>query len=125
NEYVLVGGVQRFDDGLGDTDLGGEDHPDALGALKQFDDDGGPADAFDGGAHVGAIAHERGRGHADLVAGEYLRRAKLVARVDDTGRGVGGVDIHLLELPHHRGTEIGDGRADAGDDRVVVAQRAS
>ena len=60
--------------------------------------------------------------HADVVAREDLGRAQLVARVRDAVRGVRRVDVHLLELAHDGGAEVGDRVADARQDRVVVAR---
>ena len=48
----------------------------------------------------------------------------LSRAVGDAVRGVGRVDVHLLELAHHRGAEVGDRVADARQDRVVVATAA-
>ena len=86
---------------------------------------GRAADELDRGPHVGAVAHERRRRHADVVPGEDLVRAQLVARVRDAVRGVRRVDVHLLELAHHGGAEVRDRVADARHDRVVVRQRTA
>ena len=72
DQHVLLRRVQRLDDRLGDLDLGREDDADALRALEQLDDDGRAADPLDRRAHVGAVAHERRRRHADVVAREDL-----------------------------------------------------
>ena len=61
--------------------------------------------------------------HPDVVARQDLRRPQLVARVRDAVRGVRRVDVHLLELPHDGGAEVGDRVADARQDRVVVGQQ--
>ena len=117
--------MQRLDDRLGDLHLGGEDDADALGALEELDDDGGAADALDGEAHIRAAVHERRGRHPDVVARQDLGRAQLVARVRDAVRGVRRVDVHLLELAHDGGAEVGDRVADAREDRVVVGQQST
>ncbi len=121
HQHVLPRALERLDDGGGHVAAVGEDDADALGAFEELDDDGRAAHPFDGRPHVGAITHERRAGDADLVAAEDLQAAQLVARVRDTGRGVGAEDVHLLELPDDGGTEVGDGSADAREHRVVVA----
>ena len=84
---------------------------------------GAPPTRSIAGMHVGAVAHERRRRHADVVPGQDLGRAQLVAGVGDAVRGVGRVDVHLLELAHDGGAEVGDRVADARQHRVVVGQR--
>ena len=83
---------------------------------------GAPPTRSIAGSHVGAVAHERGRRHADVVPGQDLGGAQLVARVGDAVRRVRRVDVHLLELAHHRGAEVGDRVADPRQDRVVRRQ---
>ncbi len=84
---------------------------------------GAPPTRSMAGMHVGAVAHERRGRHADLVAREDLRGPQLVAGVGDAVGRVRRVDVHLLELAHDGGAEVGDRVADARQDRVVVGQR--
>jgi hypothetical protein len=123
DQDVLLGVVERLDDRLGDLAVGCEDHPDALGALEQLDHDGRAADPVDRREHVLAVADERRLRHADVVARQDLDRTQLVAGVRDAVRCDRGVHVHLLELAHHRGAEVGDRRTDARQHRVVVGQR--
>ena len=125
NEHVLLRGVQRLDDGLGDLHLRREDHADALGAFEQLDHHGRTADPLDRGTHVGAVANEGGGRHRDVVAGEDLVRPQLVARAGDPVGRVGRVDVHLLELAHDGRAEVRDRVADARKDRVVIAELAA
>ena len=83
---------------------------------------GAPPTRSIAGMHVGAVAHERRGRHRDVVLGQDLRGAQLVAGVGDAVRRVGRVDVHLLELPHDGGAEVGDRVADARQDRVVVGE---
>ena len=119
DEHLLVRAVQGLDDRFGDLARGRQDDADALRALEQLDDDGCAAHHLDRGHDVSPVADEgRGR-HTDVVAREDLGGAQLVAAVHDAVGGVGRVDVHLLELPHDGSAEVGDGGADARQDRVV------
>ena len=52
NQHVLPRALQRFDNGFGDFVAVGQNHADALRALKQFDDYRRAADALNGGHHA-------------------------------------------------------------------------
>ena len=122
DQNVLLLALQQFDDRLGRFDRLGQQHADALGAFQQFDDDRRAAHPLDGGQHILFVPHKSGLGDADQVAAEDLQAAQFVPGVGDARGGVGAKDIHLLELAHDRRAVIGDGRADAGQHRVVVGE---
>ncbi len=125
DQHVLLGRLQGLDHGLRDLGVGCEDDPDALGSLQQLDDDRCPTHPLDGGQDIGAITGEHRRGDANAVSGQDLDGTQLVARVGDPVRGVGCVHVHLLELANHCQAEIGDGRTDPGQHRVVVGEGLS
>jgi hypothetical protein len=125
DQNVLLGALQGLDDRFGDPGVRSEDDADSLGALQQFDDDRRTSDPVDGRQHVLTVPHEGGGGDADVVSGEDLDRAELVAGVGDAGGGVRGVDVHLFELADDRQTEERDRGSDPGQNGVVVAERLS
>ena len=123
DEHVLLRAVQGLDDRLGDLDVGREDDADALRALEQLDDDRRAADTLD-------RRHARRRGCArtssagiPMLWRERICVARSLSRALVMPFAVfGRVDVHLLELPHDGGAEVGDRVADARQDRVVVGQ---
>ena len=70
---LLLGAVERLDDGFGDLDLVGEDDADALGAFEQLDDDRRAADAHQGVLDVALVIDVGGEWDADIVAGKNLQ----------------------------------------------------
>ena len=85
---------------------------------------GAPPTRSMAGSTSARSAHEGGRRDADVVTRQDLDGAQLVARVGDAGRGVGRVDVHLLELADDRHAVERDRGADPRQDGVVVRQRA-
>ncbi len=88
----------------------------------QLDDDRRAANSFDGREHIPFVAHKGRFGDSDVVATEDLQAAQLVARVRDTGGRIRAENIHLLKLPHHCITVMGDRSADPGQHSIVVRE---
>ena len=80
------------------------------------------ADALDCRQYVGLVLHESRARNADVMAAQDLQAAQLVAGVGDAMRRIGAEHVHLLKLPHHRRTVVGDGGADARQYRIVGTQ---
>jgi len=123
NEHVLLGALKRFDDGFRRLVRFGQDHPDPLRTLQQFDDDRRATHRLDGRQHGFPLPDKGGDRDADVVPAQHLHGPELVAGNRDTLRGVHAKNAHLLELPDHRGSEKSQGCADARDDGVVVGRR--
>ena len=123
DKYILFGALQRFDDRFGHLGIGSKNHPYSLRSFEELDDDRCAANPFNGGQHIGTVTNKGGRRYANVVSGENLDSAQLVARVGDSIGRVGGVDVHLLELADDGQSVERDRRADPRQHSLIVGQR--
>ncbi len=100
-----------------------QDHAHALRALDKLDDDRRAADLLDDVLGLAGPVRESRDGQADAGPREKLQCPELVARAADGDALVEREHALHLELPEHGESVMGDGRADARDDRVVERQR--
>ena len=124
DQDVLPGALQRLDDRLGDLAVGARITPMPWVPSSSLITTGAPPTRS-----IAGITSARSR--TKVVAGiAMLWRDRIcVARslsraVRDAVGGVGRVDVHLLELAHDGGAEVGDRVADAGQHRVVRPRAA-
>ncbi len=93
-----------------------------MSALEHLDDNRCTSDVIDSRQDILSVTDKGGRRYPQIVAAQNLEGTQLVAGVGDSERRVETDDVHLFELAHDRGSEVGDRRADPRDHGVKVCQ---
>ena len=122
HQHVLFRALQSLNDGFGRLYGLGQNHADALGAFKQFDDDRYATDTLDCRQDVTSFADKCGLRDPDVMPTKDLHAAKFVARVGDASGRTGCENVHLFKLTDNGCAKIGDRRADARNHGVIVAE---